>query len=145
MDNIKGEENENYLQGFEDLWRQVNEEAWSFTPLADATVRITAEGVEMTYAAAPTDDADVYGLAAIIGSVAGLPDEGAMCEDALAWNAAHEVTLSLVGDGTKLRASILGDARRLDAGHLRDAIRQVADTVAAWRGRTNAATEGGAE
>lgn len=138
-------ENENYPIGFEDLWRQVGEEAWSCAPLDDATVRITAEGVEMTFATAPTDDSDAYGLAAIVGSVAGLPDEGALCEEALVWNAAHEVTLSLVGDGTRMRASVLGDARRLDADRLRDAIRQVADAVAAWRDRTNAATEGGAE
>ena len=138
-------ENENYPLGFEDLWRQMNEESWRCMPLDDATVRIDAEGVEMTYATAPTDDADAYGLAAIVGSVAGLPDEGTLCEEALAWNAAHEVALSLVDEGSKLRASVLGDARRLDADRLRDAIRQVADTVAAWRSRTRAATEGGVE
>lgn len=136
---------ENYPIGFEDLWRQMGATDWTCVAQGDATVRIEAEGVEMTFATAPTDDADAYGMAAIVGSVAGLPDEGALCEEALAWNAAHEVTLSLVSDGTKLRASVLGDARRLDADRLRAAIRQVADAVASWRGRTNTVMEGGAE
>ena len=131
-----------YPFGFEAIWADMGEDGWTCEPLPDSLVRIVAEGVEMTYADAPTYDSEVFGLAAIICPVDGLQDAGRLCEEALEWNATHDVTLSLVGDEPLLRAFFAEEARRFDAAHFRAAIRQVADAVTVWRERTN--VEGGA-
>ena len=129
-----------YPLGFEDLWGQIGETDWTCAAQGDATVRITAEGVEMTYAAVPSDDPEVFALTAIAGTVDGRDDEGAVCEDALAANAAGELTRSLTSDG-QLKIGLRGNARQnFTAEQLRGAIRALAADVRIWKARL----EGGA-
>lgn len=126
---------EAYPLGFEDLWRQMGAADWTCAAQGDATVRITAEGVEMTYAAVPADDPEVFALAAIAGSVEGRDDEGAVCEDVLAANAAGDLMRSLTADG-QLKVSLRGSARQnFTAERLRGAIRAVAADVRTWKTR----------
>lgn len=128
-------ENKNYPIGFEDLWRQMGAADWTCAAQDDATVRITAEGVEMTYAAVPADDPEVFALAAIAGTVEGCDDEGAVCEDALMANAEGELMRSLTSDG-QLKVSLRGNARQnLTAERLREAIRALAADVQVWKKR----------
>lgn len=126
---------EAYPLGFEDLWRQMGAADWTCAAQGDATVRITAEGVEMTYAAVPADDPEVFALAAIAGSVEGRDDEGAVCEDVLTANAAGDLMRSLTSDG-QLKVSLRGSARQnFTAERLRGAIRAVAADVRTWKTR----------
>ena len=128
-------EGENYPLGFEDLWRQMGESGWTCAAQGDATVLITAEGVEMTYAAVPADDPEVFALAAVAGTVEGRDDEGAVCEDALAANAAGELTRTLTSDGL-LKIGLRGSARQnFTAERLRGAIRAMAADVRTWKAR----------
>ena len=128
-------EGENYPLGFEDLWRQMGAADWTCAAQDDATVLITAEGVEMTYAAVPADDPEVFALAAIAGTVEGRDDEGAVCEDALAANAEGELTRTLTSDGL-LKVSLRGSARQnFTAERLRGAIRAMAADVRTWKTR----------
>lgn len=128
-------ENKNYPLGFEDLWRQMEESGWTCAAQGDATVMISAEGVEMTYAAMPSDDPEVFALAAIAGTVEGRDDEGAVCEDALAANAEGELTRTLTSDG-QLKISLRGSARQnFTAERLHDAIRALAAEVRSWKTR----------
>ena len=126
---------EAYPLGFEDLWRQMGAADWTCAAQDDATVRITAEGVEMTYAAVPADDPEVFALAAIAGTVEGRDDEGAVCEDALAANATGDLMRSLTADG-QLKVSLRGSARQnFTAERLRGAIRAMAADVRTWKTR----------
>ena len=126
---------EAYPPGFEDLWRQMGAADWTCAAQDDATVRITAEGVEMTYAAVPADDPEVFALAAIAGTVEGRDDEGAVCEDALAANAAGDLMRSLTADGQR-KVSLRGSARQnFTAERLRGAIRAMAADVRTWKTR----------
>ena len=128
-------EGENYPLGFEDLWRQMGAADWTCAAQDDATVRIEAEGVEMTFAAVPADDPEVFALAAIAGAVEGRDDEGAVCEDALAANAEGELTRTLTSDGL-LKIGLRGSARQnFTAERLRDAIRALAAEVRSWKTR----------
>lgn len=128
-------EGENYPLGFEDLWRQMGAADWTCAAQDDATVLITAEGVEMTYAAVPADDPVVFALAAVAGTVEGRDDEGAVCEDALAANAADDFMRSLTADG-QLKISLRGSARQnFTAERLRGAIRAMAADVRTWKTR----------
>lgn len=123
-----------YPMGFEDLWRQVRVDGWTCGVRSDATVQILAEGVEMSFAAVPTDDPEAFGLAAVVGSPEGLPDGGRLCEEALAWNAGHRTTLALVGETPKLRVALCArGGHALDPAHLREAIREVAETARIWK------------
>ena len=118
----------------------MGESDWTCEARDDSTVRILAEGVDMSYAEAPTDDPEVFILGAVAGSVDGHPDEGRICEEALEWNAAHDTSLSLVGWEGDLRVVRYGDARTgLDADSLREAIRAVAEATALWRDRLGGA------
>ena len=126
---------EAYPLGFEDLWRQMGAADWTCAAQDDATVRITAEGVEMTYAAVPADDPEVFALAAIAGTVEGRDDEGAVCEDALAANAEGELTRTLTSDGL-LKIGLRGSARQnFTAERLHGVIRAVAADVRTWKTR----------
>ena len=126
---------EKYPIGFEDLWRQMGETGWTCAAQDDATVLITVEGVEMTYAAVPADDPEVFALAAIAGTVEGRDDEGLVCEDALAANAAGDLMRSLTADG-QLKVSLRGSARQnFTAERLHDAIRALAAEVRSWKTR----------
>ena len=128
-------EGENYPLGFEDLWRQMGETGWTCAVQGDATVRIAVEGVEMTYAAVPADDPEVFALAAIAGAVEGRDDEGAVCEDALAANAAGDLARSLTADG-QLKVGLRGSARQnFTAERLRGAIRALAVEALHWKKR----------
>ena len=125
-----------YPLGFEDLWRQIGKTDWTCEARGDSTVRIAAEGVEMTYAAVPADDPEAFALVALSGAVEGRDDEGAVCEDALRENAADDgIARSLASDG-RLKLVLRGDARRnFTAERLREAIRALAAVAGRWDAR----------
>ena len=131
-------EEEQYAFGFEDLWRQMGETDWTCEARGDSTVRIVAEGAEMTYAVVPADDPEAFALVALSGAVEGRDDEGAVCEDALRENASGDgIARSLAADG-RLKLVLRGDARRnFTAERLREAIRALAAVAKRWDARLN--------
>ena len=127
---------EEFPFGFEDLWRQMGETGWTCEARGDSTVRIAAEGIEMTYAAVPADDPEAFALVALSGAVEGREDEGTVCEDALRENAAGDgIARSLAPDG-RLKLVLRGDARRnFTAERLRESVRDLAAVARRWDAR----------
>ena len=129
---------EEFPFGFEDLWRQMGETGWTCEARGDSTVRIVAEGAEMTYAVVPADDPEAFALVALSGAVEGREDEGAVCEDALRENAAGDgIARSLAADG-RLKLVLRGDARRnFTAERLHESVRALAAATGRWNARLN--------
>lgn len=135
--------NGNLPLGFEEAWRQLGEGSWSCSAQSDETIQIVAEGVEMIFVSTPFGIPEICGLVARVGSFQGLPDEGTLGEEALAWNAMHYSQLSLVGEEElQLKAMVLIDGRRgFEAEYLRLAIREMIDTVREWKDKMTGGRE----